>query len=125
MKLQYEREFLATTMPDFRFQVRRISLAHRLRFLAENHELMQKLKFLSAGNGTDLQEREAAAALELELGKRLIEECLCATGDCDSMQPLQPKVVEWLLHHAPTELCIEVLGRISDEISLSEPRRKN
>ena len=112
-------------MPDFRFQVRRISLAHRLRFLAVNHELMQKLKFLSAGNGADLQEREAAAALELELGKRLLEECLCATGDCDSMQPLQPKVVEWLLHHAPTELCVEVLGRISDEISLSEPRRKN
>ena len=125
MKLQYEREFLSTTMPDFRFQVRRISLAHRLRFLAVNHELMQKLKFLSAGNGTDLQEREAAAALELELGKRLLEECLCATGDCDSMRPLQPKVVEWLLHHAPTELCIEVLGRISDEISLSELRRKN
>ena len=125
MKLQYEREFLSTTMPDFRFQIRRISLAHRLRFLAVNHELMQKLKFLSAGNGTDLQEREVAAALELELGKRLLEECLCATGDCDSMQPLQPKVVEWLLHHAPTELCVEVLGRISDEISLSEPRRKN
>ena len=125
MKLQYEREFLSTTMPAFRFQIRRISLAHRLRFLAVNHELMQKLKFLSAGNGADLQEREAAAALELELGKRLLEECLCATGDCDSMQPLQPKVVEWLLHHAPTELCIEVLGRISDEISLSELRRKN
>lgn len=125
MKLQYEREFLATTMPDFRFQVRRISLAHRLRFLAENHERMQKLKFLSAGNGADLNERSAAVALELELSRKLLEECLCATGDCNAMQPLQPEVVEWLLHHAPTELCIEVLGRISDELSLSEPRRKN
>ncbi len=125
MNLKYERDFTSATTPGFRFQVRRISLAQRIRFLAENHDLMQRVRFLTAAIKSDPEERSSLADLELELSRRLLEQCLCAVSMGDAFEPADASRINWLLNQAPTELCIEVLTRVSDEISLSGQIRKN
>lgn len=125
MNLKYERDFTSATTPGFRFQVRRISMSQRIRFLADNHDLMQRVKFLTAGIKSDPEERSALADLELELSRRLLEQCLCATSTDDAFEAADSNRIDWLLNQAPTELCVEVLTRVSDEISLSGQRRKN
>ena len=125
MKLTYERDFSSTAQPGIRFKIRRISFAERLRFLSENHGIMQRLKFLSAGGGEDPIERSTAAELEIELSRRLLEACLTKIGDSAPLPPAGPEEIEWLLSVAPTELCVEVLSHVSDEIALTEARRKN
>lgn len=125
MHLKYEREFDSASTPGFRFIVKRLSLSQRMVFLAENHELMQRVKFLSAASSPDTQERLLLAELELELSHRLLQKCLIAMGTSVDFKPAGIDEIEWLLRMAPTELCVEVLTSVSDEISLSGQRRKN
>jgi len=125
VNLQYTRDFQAATQPDFRFQVRRISLSQRLRFLADNHDLMQTLKFLAAGQNSSSQERIESVRLELELSLKLLTQCLVSIDSENGLIPVGETQIQWLLNDAPTELCVEVLACISEEISLSEQRRKN
>ncbi len=121
MKLSYEREYPSAAMPGLHFRIRRISFATRLRFLSENYDTMQRLKFLRAGAG----QTEAAAELEIDLSRRLLETCLAALGESSLQNPVGPADIDWLLTEAPTELCVEVLARVGDEITLTEARRKN
>ena len=121
MKLNYEREFASTVLPGFQFRIRRISFAERLRFLSENHDMMQRLKFLHAGSG----ELPKAAELEIDLSRQLLLTCLAAIGESSPPSLAGPEEIEWLLTVAPTELCVEVLARVADEITLTEARRKN
>lgn len=121
MKLNYEREFASTVLPGLQFRIRRISFAERLRFLSENHDMMQRLKFLHAGPG----ELPEAARLEIDLSRRLLITCLAAIGESSPPSSAGPEEIEWLLTVAPTELCVEVLARVADEITLTEARRKN
>jgi len=125
MQLQLERQYEATCSPGFRFRIKRISLARRLAFLADNHELMQKLKFLSSDPNPAGPLRSEIAQLEVALGRQLLSECLVALGHSEELLPADQNRIDWLLHEAPAELCVEVLSRISDDISLSEQRRKN
>ncbi len=119
--MNYEREFSSAAIPGFRFRIRRVSFAARLRFLSENHDAMQRLKFLRAGS----EQLEAAAELEIGLSRRLLETCLAAVGESSPPDSAGPERIDWLLNEAPTELCVEVLARIADEITLTESRRKN
>lgn len=125
MNLKYEREFDSASTPGFRFVVKRLSLSHRIVFLAENHDLMQRVKFLSAASNPGNEERLLLADLELELSNRLLQKCLLAISTGVDFKPAGNDEIAWLLRIAPTELCIEVLTRVSDEISLSGQRRKN
>lgn len=125
MDLKYEREFDSASTPGFRFIVKRLSLSQRIVFLAENHELMQRVKFLSAASNPGTQERLLLAELELELSHRLLQKCLIAISTGVDFKPAGTDEIEWLLRTAPTELCVEVLTSVSDEISLSGQRRKN
>ncbi|WP_031498578.1 hypothetical protein [Bryobacter aggregatus] len=125
MKLQYEKNIASAAMPGIAFQIRRISLAQRLRFLAENYGLMQRLKFLNAGVGQEPQERSAAAELEIDLSRRLLEAALISTTEAGCTRPADESLIQWLLEEAPTELSVEVLAHIGDEMVLSDPRRKN
>lgn len=125
MQLQFEREFHSGVVPGMRFEVRRISLARRLRFLAGNHELMQELKFLTAALDQTDQQRLEIAELELELSRKLLDECLVAFGNGATLEPVNPDRMDWLLTAAPAGLCVEILARVSEELSLSESRRKN
>ncbi|MCX6609685.1 MAG: hypothetical protein NTW74_02415 [Acidobacteria bacterium] len=86
---------------------------------------MQRVKFLSAASSPDTQERLLLAELELELSHRLLQKCLIAMGTSVDFKPAGIDEIEWLLRMAPTELCVEVLTSVSDEISLSGQRRKN
>lgn len=121
MKLNYEREFASTVLPGLQFRIRRISFAERLRFLSENHDMMQRLKFLHAGPG----ELPEAAELEIDLSRRLLLTCLAAIGESSPPSLAGPEEIDWLLTMAPTELCVEVLAQVADEITLTEARRKN
>ena len=125
MNLTYERELESASTPGFRFIVKRLSLSHRIVFLAENHDLMQRVKFLSAASNPGNEERLLLADLELELSNRLLQKCLLAISTGVDFKPAGNHEIAWLLRIAPTELCIEVLTRVSDEISLSGQRRKN
>ena len=125
MDLKYERDFDSASTPGFRFIVKRLSLSDRIRFLADNHELMQRVKFHSAASSPDTEARLLLADLELELSRRLLEKCLMAISTGVDFKPAHSEVIDWLLRTAPTELCVEVLSRVSDEISLSGQRRKN
>lgn len=121
MKLNFEREFASGVLPGLRFRIRRISFAERLRFLSENHVIMQRMKFLHAGTGAPPE----AAELEIDLSRRLLVICLAAIGESSPPPMAGPKEIDWLLTLAPTELCVEVLARVADEITLTEARRKN
>ena len=125
MEFKYEREFEAVCTPGFRFIVRRLSLSHRMLFLAENHNAMQRVKFLGAASKLNTEERMLLADLELELSRRLLEKCLIAISSGVDFKPAGSGEIDWLFNRAPTELCVEVLSRVSDEISLSGQRRKN
>ena len=125
MEFNYERKFDSASTPGFRFIVKRLSLSHRMLFLADNHELMQRVKFYSAASSPDTEARFSLADLELELSRRLLEECLMAISTGVDFKPAGSDEIAWLLRMAPTELCVEVLTRVSDEISLSGQRRKN
>lgn len=125
MRLQFDRCHEATSLPGFRFQIRRISLAQRLRFLAANHDIMQRLKFLGAAVEKSAAQQAEIAGLELDLSRALLQECLVSLGEGDQTNVADPEAFEWLLNSAPAGLCVEVLSCISDEISLSEQRRKN
>jgi hypothetical protein len=125
VQLQLERQYEASSSPGFQFRLKRISLARRLAFLADNHELMQKLKFLSSDPNPAGPLRLEIAQLEVALGRQLLSECLVSLGGLNEMLPANSQRIDWLLTEAPAKLCVEVLSRISDEISLSDQRRKN
>jgi hypothetical protein len=125
MQLTFDQTFEASSLTGFRFRVKRISLAQRLRFLAGNHDLMQRLKFFAAAIEKSDPQRVEIANLELELSRILLQECLISLGDGDQQQPVDAERIDWVLTRAPAALCVEVLARISEEISLSETRRKN
>lgn len=125
MNFKYEREFDSATTPGFRFIVRRLALSHRILFLAGNHDLMQRVKFLGAASNPGIEERLLLVDLELELSRRLLEKCLIAISAGVDFKPASSDDIAWLLNRAPTELCVEVLNKVSDEISLSGQRRKN
>jgi hypothetical protein len=125
MHLNYEREFDSASMPGFRFTVKRLALSQRILFLADNHDLMQRVKFLSAAPHPDTEARLSLVDLELELSRRLLEKCLVAIRKDVDFKPASSDDIAWLLNTAPTELCVEVLSRVSDELSLSGQRRKN
>ena len=125
MQLQFERHHDSILVPGFRYEVRRISLARRMKFLAENHDLIQELKFLSAAPDQTAQQRLEIAQLELELSRKLLEECLVSVSGGDEIETLSPERMEWLISRAPAGLCVEILVRISEELALSEHRRKN
>jgi hypothetical protein len=124
VELKFFTEFQSATLPGYCFRVKRISLAGRMRFLSVNHDLMQKLKFLSAAPSLDSRQREELAGLELTLSRNLIEECLSAFNHSGSFEAVNPQFVDWLLEEAPSSLCVEVLSVISQELALSEPLRK-
>ncbi len=125
MHLNYEREFDSASMPGFRFIVKRLALSQRILFLADNHDLMQRVKFLSAAPHPDTEARLLLVDLELELSRRLLEKCLLAIRKDVDFKPASSDDIAWLLNMAPTEFCVEVLSRVSDELSLSGQRRKN
>src|SRR5436190_3004463 len=107
MQLKFERNYLSQAMPGLQFRVKRISLAERMRFLADNHGLMQKLKFLSAGKDNDPRERISMAEHELELSRRLLDACLVGIFEYNGEKLTQHDTVAWLLQKAPTEFCVE------------------
>lgn len=125
MQLQRERRHESSFIPGFRYEIRRISLAERLNFLAVNHELLKKLKFQGAAPELTDAQRVELGEMELEMSRRLLELCLVSTGEGAATMAASAERIAWLLHEAPAGLCVEVLARISDEISLSEQRRKN
>lgn len=125
MQLQFEGHYDSILVPGFRYEVRRISLARRMRFLAENHDLIQELKFLSSAPDKTAQQRLEIAQLELELSRKLLEECLVSLAEGHAIETLTEERMEWLITRAPAGLCVEILARISDELTLSEHRRKN
>ncbi len=125
MQLQLERRQQSNSVAGFQFVVRRISLAERMRFLASNHDLMQKLKFLGAAPDKTESQRLELAELELQLSRRMLELALAEAGIAPNLVATDCDQIDWLLHAAPAGLCVEALAVISEEISLSETRRKN
>jgi hypothetical protein len=125
MQWNYETEYDSRNVPGYSYTIRRISLARRMRFLAQNHDLIQELRFLSATPDPTHQEKTEIAQLELELSQHLLEECLLKFGETPNLDPVDESRIEWLLTEAPSGLCVEILAHISEEISLSELRRKN
>ena len=96
MEFKYEREFEAVCTPGFRFIVRRLSLSHRMLFLAENHNAMQRVKFLGAASKLNTEERMLLADLELELSRRLLEKCLIAISSGVDFKPAGSGEIDWL-----------------------------
>lgn len=125
MQLLLESRFPSTAHPGLLIRVRRISLAQRLTFLAANHHLMSRLRFLAAAPAPDSEALSELARLELDLSRAVLELGLIALESPDPESGIPSRDVDWILEQAPTQLCLEVLTRVSDEITLNDSRRKN
>jgi hypothetical protein len=125
MQLLLETTHPSAAHPGLNIRVRRISLSQRLAFLAANHELMSRIRFLAASPEPDPQTLATVASLELELSRAVLDLGLIALETSDPDSGIPARNIDWILHQAPSSLCLEVLARASDEIALNETRRKN
>ncbi|MFN9299275.1 MAG: hypothetical protein ACK6DZ_16405 [Acidobacteriota bacterium] len=125
MQLLLESSYPSAAHPGLMIRVRRISLSQRLAFLAANHELMSRIRFLAASPEPNPQTLAAMASLELDLSHAVLDLGLIALETADPDSGIPARDIDWILQQAPSSLCLEELARASDEIALSETRRKN
>jgi hypothetical protein len=125
MQLLLESTHPSTAHPGLTIRVRRISLAQRLAFLAANHELMSRIRFLAASPEPNSQSLSTIASLEMELSRAVLDLGLIALETADPQSGIPSRDIDWILNQAPSNLCLEILARASDEIALNETRRKN
>ncbi len=121
MDLLTEVEFQPANFPEVKIHLRRISLAKRLRFLAQNFELMRKLRLGAARAELEARDKLALAEAEIELSRRILRETLARI---DGVAAETEDLADWMVKNAPNELCVEVLHRAGEEMILGETKAK-
>jgi hypothetical protein len=108
------------TVPEVRFAIRRISLAHRLELTRRLRDLTLRYEFLNAGETPDQLE---AALSDLLVRKLYIEWGLAEIQGL--MIDGEDATAALLIQKGPENLTGEIISVIRQEIELSEDERKN
>jgi hypothetical protein len=121
MDLLHEVEFRPPSHPHLLVYIRRISMARRLRFLAQNHDLMRTVNFPRHGEAAGLIHAQERAEAEIELSRRILSEMV---DRIDGAAARAEAIADWLIQEAPQTLCVEILERAGEAMILGEESRK-